>query len=197
MRRPKHIAVALACVGLASAVANAHDLPIERTLMVTPHTDKLEVLAIYSEPPGVRTERLLALYDLNRDGRLTGKELPLATPELAERAFMGIRISVDGEAAQNGAVEANCKREANKGLSCALYLTVAAKQPESVEVALLNRAGVLATPTQISASEGVSVSHMTINGSPVASGAVVGLTSGDVLGVRFKHTPVANPAPLK
>ncbi|MEZ4460177.1 MAG: hypothetical protein R3E66_10685 [bacterium] len=197
MGKATHIAAALACIGLASAVASAHVIPIERTLMVTAHADKLEVLAIYSEPPGVRTERLLALYDLNRDGRLTGKELPLATPELAERAFMGIRITVDGEVANNSAVEANCKREANKGLSCALYLTVAAKLPERVEVALVNRQGVLTTPTQINAAEGVSADQATINGEPVEAGAVVRLAPGDALRVRFNHTPVANPAPLK
>lgn len=181
-------------------VAWAHTLPIERSLMMTVHQDRLEVLMIYNEPPGIRTERILAMYDLDRNGRLTGKELAIASPDIAERAFNGIKIEVNGIVPTANQPQLACKREQDKGLSCALYvdLPLPAGPPEMVEIQLIKKSGILPLPMQASASEGFVLQAQTLGTTPVAPNIVVTLHPGQIWRAKVvSESHLAKPAPLK
>ncbi len=182
------------------SLAWAHTLPIERSLMMTVHQDRLEVLMIYNEPPGIRTKRILAMYDLDRNGRLTGKELAIASPDIAERAFNGIKIEVNGVVPTANQPQLACKRGQDKGLSCALYvdLPLPAGPPERVEIQLMKKSGILPLPMQASASEGFVLEAQTLGTTPVAPNTVVTLHPGQFWRAKVvSESHLAKPAPLK
>ncbi len=203
-RKRIHVAcvwAAITCLMMSCAsLAWAHTLPIERSLMMTIHQDRLEVLMIYTEPPGIRTERILAMYDLDRNGRLTGKELAIASPDIAERAFNGVKIEVNGVVPTANQPELSCKREQDKGLSCALYvdLPLPSGSPETVEVRLIKKSGILPLPMQASASEGFVLEAQALETTPVAPNAVVTLHPGQFWRAKVvSESHLAKPAPLK
>lgn len=196
MRRRLQIATILA-VTVLGAPSFAHKIPIERSLMVTVHPNRIEILAIYAEPPGIRTEWLLGLFDFDRDGRLDGRELVFAAPELAIRAFTGVQMTLNGKPIPASVPEAKCKREQNKGLSCALYLDLSLPEaPEALQIQLAGIHGVLVTPTQINVADGVSVSDLVLSGEPARSGDIVYLHPGSALTAQL-HSNIAKAPPLK
>ncbi len=187
-------------VVLTASMAWAHKLPIERSLMMTVHQDRIEILMIYSEPPGIRTDRILAMYDLDRNGRLTGKELAIAMPDIAERAFNGVQIEVNGGTPVANAPELVCKREQDKGLACALYvdLPLSTKAPEKVEVRLLKKSGILPLPMRATASAGFLLAGQTLEETRIAPDLVVTLQPGQTWRTEVvPESHLAKPSPLK
>lgn len=185
---------------LTTSVAWAHKLPIERSLMMTVHQDRIEILMIYSEPPGIRTDRILAMYDLDRSGRLTGIELAIAMPDIAERAFNGVQIEVNGVVPVANAPELVCKREQDKGLACALYVDIPLPggPPEKVEVRLLKKSGILTLPMRATASDGFLLAEQTFEGTTIVPNLVVTLQPGQTWHTKVvSESHLAKPSPLK
>lgn len=87
--------------------------------MIQVHTSHAELLMVYVEPPGPRTDRILALYDTNRDGQIDGIEQRLARRLFIERAFFGLDIGFDTQSAPKTA-EIRYKRDKNGGISVAI-----------------------------------------------------------------------------
>lgn len=198
LRHVLHVAALWLCLGTPASLS-AHNVAIERSLMIDVAPTQVEILAIYSEPPGIRTERLLALYDLDRDGRLDGKELLHAMPEVAKRAFLGIQILVDGQPA-NFTPTMRCKREQNRGQSCALYgVFPTTHTAKKIEVNLADQKGILSTPTRITSSHGLIRTLLNWNHKPHTGDDVITLVAGNTLSASFEPSgaQLANPDPLK
>ncbi len=87
--------------------------------MLQVHTSHAELLLIYVEPPGPRTDRLLALYDADRNGQIDGVEQRLARRAFLQRAFYGLDITFDAKSAKKTA-EIRYKRDKNGGISVAI-----------------------------------------------------------------------------
>lgn len=185
-------------VGVAlSPLAHGHSLPIERSLMIAVHADRVEVLGIYAEAPGLRTDRLLAMYDLDRDGRLDGRELPLAAPEIATRAFLGIHVELDGTTPPVSP-EIKCKRESNRGLSCAVYARIDTREAtQRLRVSLDARSGVTPTLVRVSAGDRMMRQTLIVDGRPNEAADVVELRPGDHLDAEFRVVRLANGSNVK
>lgn len=114
--------VSVAVAILAPGMARAHDFPAERSLLVQVSNDRVEMMLVYQEPPGPRTDLLMAKFDLNNDGALTDGELKLAEGELSRRAFDGLRLEVEGERAGMHPPDMKVTRNRDGGLAAAFYL---------------------------------------------------------------------------
>lgn len=114
------LAIALACTGWAPS-AEAHDLPIERSLVVQVHSSHAELLLVYREPPGPRTQRLLALYDADENGEIDGAEGALAKRPMLRRAFLGLNLEFADVKTGKKEPQIRYKRERGGGLSVAIY----------------------------------------------------------------------------
>jgi hypothetical protein len=77
---------------LLSLSLAAHELPVEREMMVQRADKTLRIMVVYREPSGKRAERLMAFYDLNQDGRLSSSEATAVAPELTKRAMHEIHV---------------------------------------------------------------------------------------------------------
>lgn len=102
-----------------AAPASAHSFPIERSAVLQLHTAHAELLLLYREPPGPRTDRILALYDQNKNGQLDGIEQRLARRMFLQRAFFGLEIVFDHKSAKKTA-ELRFKRDPDGGISVAI-----------------------------------------------------------------------------
>ena len=116
MRRLSPLVLALI---LLSSTAWAHSFPVERSAVLQVHTSHADLLLVYVEPPGPRTDRLLALYDANRNGQIDGVEQQLARRAFLQRAFYGFDIGYDCKSAAKTA-EIRYKRDKNGGISVAV-----------------------------------------------------------------------------
>jgi hypothetical protein len=115
-------AALVALVVLCFAVpASAHDLPIERSLVLQVHSSHAELLLVYSEPPGPRTERLLALYDTNENGKIDGVEGTLAKRPMLRRAFLGLNLSFPHVTTAKKEPQIRYRRDRAGGLAVAIY----------------------------------------------------------------------------
>lgn len=88
--------------------------------MVQVHTAHAELLLLYREPPGPRTDRILALYDQNKNGELDGLEQRLARRLFLQRAFFGLEIDFGYKRAEKTA-NLRFKRDADGGISVAIF----------------------------------------------------------------------------
>jgi len=112
--------VFLLLVLLAPNLGSAHELPIERELMVQYDGDTLQILMVYREPPGARSDRLKALYDTNRDGRITGSESKGMHPEMLRRATHQLRFQLDGHTIVPTSTDIKIVSERTGGFSAAI-----------------------------------------------------------------------------
>lgn len=111
--------VAIAALLLLPALAAAHSYPVERAAVLQLHPAHAELLLIYKEPAGPRTDRLLALYDQDKNGAIDGVEVHLATPEILRRAFAGVTFDF-GAPHKAQRAELNFKRDVDGGVSVAI-----------------------------------------------------------------------------
>lgn len=109
---------ALFCL-LVIPEAVAHEFEAQRSAVLQLHTSHAELLLVYVEPAGPRAERLLALYDQNRDGKFDAVEERLARRALLERAFYGLELGFDVQRADKTA-ELRTRREPDGGISVAV-----------------------------------------------------------------------------
>jgi hypothetical protein len=114
------IVTALLCL-LLSTPASAHDLPIERSLVLQIHTSHAELLLVYTEPPGPRTDRLLALHDANRNGKIDGVEGTLAKRPMLRRAFLGLDLSFPNVNTAKKEPQIRYRRDRSGGIAVAIY----------------------------------------------------------------------------
>ncbi len=121
MRHGALIAV-LAALLLPSVAADAHEFPVERSLLAQVSLDRVEMMLVYTEPAGPRTDLLIAKFDLDNDGEIAGPELKLAEGELTKRAFRGLELEFLGERAGMHPPEMKVKRTREGGLAAAFYL---------------------------------------------------------------------------
>lgn len=147
MRIHRHIlavAAALLCL-LVTTSASGHDLPIERSLVLQVHTSHAELLMVYTEPPGPRTERLLALHDANRNGKIDGAEGALAKRPMLRRAFLGLDIEFPGITTGEKESRIRYKRDRAGGIAVAIYQRIdfiTADNELNVEVSLEGASGI-------------------------------------------------------
>lgn len=113
-------AAALVASLLATSAA-AHELPYERTVLVQPSTNRLEVMVIYLEPPGRHIDLMMSRFDLDGDGELLGEEADLAAGEWLPRALGGLQFEVAGEQPRPHMPEVKFERKSNGALSSAVY----------------------------------------------------------------------------
>ena len=114
------LATWIALLICASAAPTAsHTFPVERSAVLQVHTSHVELLLLYAEPPGPRTERILALYDANQNGEIDGVEQRLARRIFMQRAFYGLDISFNHQSAKKTA-DIRYKRTAEGGISVAI-----------------------------------------------------------------------------
>ena len=104
-----------------TATAAAHELAIERSLTIQLHASHAELLLIYSEPPGPRTDRILALYDSDKDGRISGVEARLARRPMLRRAQLGLDVSVNGANTAEKQPQVRFRRDESGGIAMATY----------------------------------------------------------------------------
>lgn len=112
----------LLLVLLFPTFGSAHELPIERELMVQYDGKTLQVLMVYREPPGARSDRLKALYDSNRDGRISSSESKGMHPEMLRRATHQLRILKDGQPIAWSTTDIKIVSERTGGFSSAILL---------------------------------------------------------------------------
>ena len=101
------------------ASAAAHTYPAERTAVLQLKTSHAELLLIYKEPAGPRTDRLLALYDQNGNGQIDGLETRLARRAFLSRAFAGLTFEFDAQSGEK-APELRFRRDPDGGISVAI-----------------------------------------------------------------------------
>lgn len=104
---------------IASSTAYAHDNPAERSAVLQVHTAHAELLLIYKEPRGPRVDRLFALYDQNRNGKIDGLETRIARRAFLDRAFYGFDLTFDAKSSPKTA-ELRYKTEDDGGISVAV-----------------------------------------------------------------------------
>lgn len=129
---------------LTAATASAHDLPVQRSLAIQMHASHAELLLIYSEPPGPRTDRILALYDSDKDGKIEGTEVILARSPMLRRARLGLDVSFTGALTAEKQPQIRFKRDKGGGIAMATYQRidfVAIKDKLSVDVTVGGRKG--------------------------------------------------------
>lgn len=147
----------------ATVQVYAHEnLPITRSAIAQIHSDRVEILLIYSEPPGVRSDALLARYDINGNAKIDGKETMLALPEISKRMVLGLRFEVEGEKPQMRSPELKIKKDRSGGLSFALYLIYDLKSlnpndSRSLSVTVGPESGTLPLKLIVEAADGLSI----------------------------------------
>ncbi len=150
---------------LCTSPLAAHEgLPIERSAIAQIHSDRVEILLMYSEPPGPRSDALLGRYDLDGDGRIDGKkETALAMPEVSKRMALGLRFEVDGERPQMKPPELKVEKDRSGGLAAALYLTYELDPLEvgsrTLNIRVSDRRGVVPLSIIVEAGEGLTIAE--------------------------------------
>ncbi|MBI4820267.1 MAG: hypothetical protein HY791_28620 [Deltaproteobacteria bacterium] len=86
---------AFALVLLSTTAASAHDFQVQRSLLLEPSDDELEVLVHLSVPAKKRAV-ILAFGDANHDGLIDAKEKDSLESLLLVRALAGLELFVNG-----------------------------------------------------------------------------------------------------
>lgn len=127
------------------SVVAAHNFPIERSAVLQVHASHAELLLIYAEPPGPRTDRLLALYDSNRNGEIDGAETSIAEGAMLARANLGLNIQFSKAVHGGDAPRLRFKKERNGGISVAVFQRfefIAPQDEIAIDVSLQDSVGV-------------------------------------------------------
>ena len=182
---------ALFLVTMASTAA-AHEFPVERSAVLQVHTSHAELLLVYVEPPGPRTDRLLALYDADRNGKIDGVEERLARRAFLHRAFYGLKFEFDAQSIERTA-EIRYKRDERGGISVAILQRFDLSIPTN------------ALALDLSLSSGETIPPIDIIIEPVGKWVIAGaegerkvsLAPGQKQRVALSRTPTAaeGPAP--
>lgn len=155
--------LAFAILILSGGALSAHEgMPVERSAIAQIHADRVEILLMYSEPPGPRSEALLGRYDIDGDGRIDGdKETALALPEVSKRIALGLEFEVDGERPFMQPPALKITRDRSGGLAAALYLTYRLDQltagNRTLQIRVSDRDGVVPLNIIVEAGEGLSI----------------------------------------
>lgn len=112
--------ILVAICSLLGFAASAHDMPIERQAVLQLHPTHAELLLVYNEPPGPRTDRLLAVHDSNRNGEIDGVEGKLAKSAMLRRAFLGLEFGFGDAASRDREPEIRYKRDRSGGFAIAI-----------------------------------------------------------------------------
>jgi hypothetical protein len=113
---------------LASGAA-AHTLPVERRALASARLEggalHVDVMLWMHTPKGAEVERLVARFDLKRDGRLEPAEAKLLADEQSPAVIGGFVLLADGKPVKPAAAEASARLEPNGALSSAVLLSYA------------------------------------------------------------------------
>jgi len=89
----------LACVALlvCAGRATAHELPIARSVIVSVHAERVDVLVVYEMGSSSEARQLRETVDLNRDGAIAGPWERIALAQLlTPRLLEALELTVDG-----------------------------------------------------------------------------------------------------
>lgn len=121
--------------------ASAHELPIERQMVLDWSDEALGAMLVYREPPGPRSDRLKSMFDANRDGRISPAEARKMGPHLYLRATHKLAFRVDNESVVPTLVETKVVRERTGGFSVAFLISF--DQGSEFEVSVIDEPGVI------------------------------------------------------
>ncbi len=171
---------------LLSATAHAHDLKVERSIIAQVHATKVQILVIYNEAPGDRSERFMAKYDVNRNARIDGSEVLLATPEISRLALLGLEFEVEGEKPKMLPPEVKFENKPGKPVSAAILLTyeLDAVPQRTLHIRQKPAKGLPETTVAIEAGEGLTISNSS-GAASTRTTAPLRLTPGDKISVTF------------
>lgn len=175
----------LATLMLIGTAGSAHDFPVERTMAVQLHTSHVEVMVVHVEPAGPRTQRILALHDQNRDGKIEGSEAVLAKPAMRKRALLGLDLELVGVPSSEQRSDVRFRRDKGGGFSIAAFRRmdfVLGDNSLDVAISLANRAGLPSTTVLFE-----TVGDWQVSGSTQAQRL---LKPGDRWVVRATRNPV-------
>lgn len=112
---------------LLTSVAAAHTLPVERRALATARLEagalRVDVMLWMQLPKGEAVERLVARFDLRRDGRLEAAEARLLADEQGPAAVGDFVLQVDGRPMKPTAAESSARLEPDGALSVAVLLS--------------------------------------------------------------------------
>lgn len=128
---------------LLSLELAAHELPVEREMVVQHAEQTMRVMLVYREPPGKRTERLMAFYDLDQDGRLSSAEMASMGPELQKRALHEVTIESSDKRLVAQKTDVKVVTERTGSISAAILLEFDVKELEGFSIRLGKQAGIL------------------------------------------------------
>src|SRR5690606_10880464 len=121
----------------------AHELPVEREMVIQRADSTLRVMLVYRESPGKRTDRLMAFHDLDQDGRLSSTEMKSVAPELSKRALHALRIESTGIALVAQTTDVKVVTERTGGVTAAILFEYDIKGLEGFSVRLGKQSGVI------------------------------------------------------
>lgn len=121
--------------------ASAHELPIERQMVLDWSDEALGAMLVYREPPGPRSDRLKSMFDANRDGRISPAEARKMGPQLYMRATHKLAFKVDKKPVMPVLVETKVVRERTGGFSVAFLISF--EQGTEFEVSVIDEPGVI------------------------------------------------------
>jgi hypothetical protein len=107
---------------LVPCLAQSHSFDVERSVAVQVRPGHIQMLFIYSSPPGPRTDLFLARHDLDRDGRIDGPEVFIAGEEMFRWATRGIDLRSDGLPINWSHPEAKFRRDRGGSLVGVFFL---------------------------------------------------------------------------
>lgn len=130
----------LLSIGMGTSTS-AHELPIERQMVLDWTDDALGAMLVYREPPGPRSDRLKLMFDANRDGRISPAEARKMGPQLYMRATHKLEFQVDKKSVMPVLVETKVVRERTGGFSVAFLISF--EQGSEFEVSVVEEPGVI------------------------------------------------------
>jgi hypothetical protein len=116
--------------------ASAHTLPIRHRVLATARLEagrlRADVLLWMQLPAGEHVERLMARYDLNRDGRLAEPEGAMLADDLGPEVVGSFVLRAGGASARPADAKSSARIEADGALSVVVLLSYDLGAPDAV-----------------------------------------------------------------